>query len=143
MGEGAANLACEMSERRGESGGRADKFCAVCGRRVEWRKKWERDWASVRACSDRCKRTRLDETDARLEEGVRSLCAARGRSRTVCPSEVARIVGGKDEAAWRALMERARWAVNRLCAAGEAEMTQGGRVVAWSAARGAVRVRLR
>ncbi|MEZ6234191.1 MAG: DUF2256 domain-containing protein [Phycisphaerales bacterium] len=45
-----------MSKEHGEGGVPADKFCAVCGRRIEWRKKWERDWASVRACSDRCKR---------------------------------------------------------------------------------------
>lgn len=130
-----------MGEQRGEGGVPADKFCAVCGRRIEWRKKWERDWASVRACSDRCKRTRLDEVDTRLEQGVRALCAARGRGKTICPSEAARLVGGEDEAVWGGLMERARWAVNRLCAAGVVEMTQGGRVVDWSAARGAVRVR--
>jgi hypothetical protein len=29
------------------------KSCAVCGRAITWRKKWERDWESVRYCSDR------------------------------------------------------------------------------------------
>jgi hypothetical protein len=32
------------------------KGCAACGRPFTWRKKWERDWASVRYCSERCKR---------------------------------------------------------------------------------------
>ena len=31
-----------------------EKTCAVCGRPFKWRKKWERDWASVRHCSKRC-----------------------------------------------------------------------------------------
>jgi hypothetical protein len=27
------------------------KTCVVCGRTIEWRKKWERDWDQVRYCS--------------------------------------------------------------------------------------------
>jgi hypothetical protein len=31
------------------------KLCALCGRQFSWRKKWERDWADVLYCSDRCR----------------------------------------------------------------------------------------
>jgi len=31
------------------------KVCAACARPFTWRKKWERDWANVRFCSDRCR----------------------------------------------------------------------------------------
>lgn len=31
------------------------KICAVCARPFAWRKKWERDWESVKYCSDRCR----------------------------------------------------------------------------------------
>ncbi len=31
------------------------KPCAACGRPFAWRKKWERDWESVKFCSDRCR----------------------------------------------------------------------------------------
>ena len=31
------------------------KDCATCGRPFVWRKKWERDWANVRYCSDACR----------------------------------------------------------------------------------------
>jgi hypothetical protein len=120
-----------------------DKWCAVCGRRITWRKKWERDWESVRACSDACRRARLDATDAALDAAVLSLCRSRGRGKTICPSEAARAVAGEDEAAWRRLLPRARWSANRLCAAGSVEMTQSGRVVDWSTARGPVRLRVR
>lgn len=34
------------------------KVCASCGRPFVWRKKWERDWAEVRHCSDRCRASR-------------------------------------------------------------------------------------
>ena len=29
------------------------KACASCGLPFSWRKKWERDWETVRYCSDR------------------------------------------------------------------------------------------
>jgi hypothetical protein len=31
------------------------KACAACGRPFAWRKKWARDWESVRFCSDACR----------------------------------------------------------------------------------------
>lgn len=33
------------------------KTCAACGRPFPWRRKWARDWESVRFCSDRCRAT--------------------------------------------------------------------------------------
>ena len=35
--------------------GHPPKVCAACDRPFEWRKKWERDWESVRYCSDACR----------------------------------------------------------------------------------------
>ncbi|MSW38355.1 MAG: DUF2256 domain-containing protein [Actinobacteria bacterium] len=37
-------------------GGFPPKVCAKCGLLFEWRKKWSRDWESVKYCSDRCRR---------------------------------------------------------------------------------------
>jgi len=34
---------------------RPQKLCPACGRLFSWRKKWERDWASVIYCSSRCR----------------------------------------------------------------------------------------
>ena len=31
------------------------KICAACARPFAWRRKWERDWDSVKYCSDRCR----------------------------------------------------------------------------------------
>ena len=44
---------------------------------------------------------------------------------------------------WRPLMERARMAARRLVAAGGVEITQRGRVVDPSSAKGPIRVRAR
>ena len=117
------------------------KTCASCGRTIEWRKKWERDWESVRYCSTACRKRGVTETDRRLEEAIADLLARRARTSTICPSDAARVVGGDDEDVWRPLMEPARRAARRMVARGEVEITQGGRVVDPSTAKGAIRIR--
>ncbi len=36
------------------------KTCVVCGRPFTWRKKWEKVWAEVKYCSDRCRDARKE-----------------------------------------------------------------------------------
>ncbi|MGV3562240.1 MAG: DUF3253 domain-containing protein [Nocardioides sp.] len=114
------------------------KTCVSCGRTIEWRKKWERDWDQVRYCSDACRRHKVSDTDRALETSIRDLLSRRAADATICPSEAARAVGGED---WRDLMEPARRAARRLVSAGEVEITQGGKVVDPSTAKGPIRVR--
>lgn len=118
----------------------AAKVCLRCGRKIEWRRKWARDWDSVRYCSSACRRRRLDDVDAALEDAIVELLRSRPRGATICPSEAAREVLPDG---WRDRMEDARSAARRLVAAGKLEITQGGRVVDPSTARGAIRLRLR
>ncbi len=115
-----------------------DKPCSTCGRTITWRKKWARDWDEVRYCSDACRRAKPGRTDAALERSVLELLDTRARGATICPSEAARAVGGDD---WRDLMEPARAAARRLVASGDVEITQGGRVVDGSTAKGPIRIR--
>ncbi len=121
------------------------KPCAVCGRTIAWRKKWERDWDEVRYCSDGCRRrARSGMTagvDAALEAAILALLAERGAGKTICPSEAARSVGGTEEE-WRRLMEPARDAARRLHAAGRVTITQGGHPVDPSRAKGPIRLKL-
>jgi hypothetical protein len=114
------------------------KPCASCGREITWRKKWERDWDDVRWCSDRCRSHKVTEQDSRLERAVLELLQQRARDATICPSEVARQVGGEQ---WRDLMEPTRAAARRLVAAGRVEVLQGGHVVDPSTAKGPIRIR--
>lgn len=119
----------------------APKSCVVCGRRIEWRKKWERDWEQVRYCSKACRSSGLTAIDRELEAAITMLLDERAATATICPSEAARAVGGEDGDAWRPLMEPARRAARRLVAAGAVEITQGGRVVDPSTAKGPIRIR--
>ena len=121
--------------------GHEPRTCVVCGRTIEWRARWARSWDQVRYCSDGCRRRGLRRSTPQLEASLLDLLDRRAAAATVCPSEAARAVGGDDEQAWRALMEPARMAARRLVARGEAEITQGGRVVDPSTAKGPVRVR--
>ena len=114
------------------------KTCARCGRPMEWRKAWARNWDSVRYCSDACRRHKLSATDEALEASILDLLDARAVSATICPSEAARVV---DPDGWRDLMEPARQAARRLVAAGDVEITQGGHVVDPSTAKGPIRIR--
>ncbi|HEX8911728.1 MAG TPA: DUF2256 and DUF3253 domain-containing protein [Humisphaera sp.] len=117
----------------------AEKTCAACGRRITWRKKWARDWAQVRYCSDACRRRKAGPADAALEAAILDLLADRAFGATICPSEAARRV---DPEKWRDRMEDARRAARRLVDRGMVEITQGGRAVDPSTAKGAIRVRL-
>lgn len=114
------------------------RTCAACGRTIEWRRKWERDWDDVRWCSDACRRAGVSPTDRALEQSVLALLEQRADGATICPSEAARAVGGE---AWRALMEPARAAARRLVASGDVEVVQGGHVVDPSTAKGPIRIR--
>ena len=121
----------------------ASKTCVVCGRTMTYRRRWRRAWAEVRYCSERCRRASASPRDAAAEAAIRDLLAARPRDASICPSEAARLCAGRlDLGDWRAEMCRVRAAANRLVAAGEIEMTQQGRVVDPSRARGPVRLRL-
>ncbi len=117
----------------------ADKVCVRCGRTMQWRAKWAKSWEQVKYCSDQCRRTRATATDSALEDAIVTLLGARARDASICPSEAARQVGGES---WQSLMEPTRMAARRLVAQGKVQITQGGKVVDPSRAKGPIRIRL-
>lgn len=122
-----------MSGRPGDT-----KTCSSCGRVMTWRKSWERNWDHVRYCSDACRKRKVSDVDMALESAIMTLLDARAEDASICPSEAARAVGGDD---WRDLMEPARRAARRLVSAGTVQITQRGRVVDPSTAKGPIRIR--
>jgi hypothetical protein len=117
------------------------KTCQSCGRAIQWRKKWERDWDEVRFCSAACRARKVTGVDRQLEEAILDLLERRPASATICPSEAARVVAGGEGGQWRALMEPARRAARRLVERDQVEITQKGAVVDPSTARGPIRIR--
>jgi hypothetical protein len=121
-----------------------DKICKTCGRAFSWRKKWERDWDIVKYCSDACRGHAPGQCDTELEAAILTLLAERGRDKTICPSEAAKLVGGTESLhQWQSLMEPARAAARRLVGQGRIVITQKGQVVEPSTAKGPIRLRLR
>jgi len=122
----------------------ADKTCASCGRRIEWRKKWAENWDDVKYCSDACRRRKVTKVDRELEAKILELLGQRAATATICPSDAARAVGATDDdpEGWRDLMEPARRAARRLVATDVVTITQGGQPVDPSTARGPIRIRL-
>lgn len=125
--------------RRDAGPGREDRTCASCGRTMTWRKAWARNWDEVKWCSDACRQRGVRPVDDALAAAIVALLRSRRRDASICPSEAARAVGGTD---WRPLMEPVRRAARRLAADGVVEVTQGGRVVDPSTAKGPIRIRM-
>ncbi len=131
-------------KRDDASGPLAAKTCAACGRTMEWRKSWAKNWDSVKFCSDRCRanaKGKAADQGAELEAEILRLLALRGAGKTICPSEAARSVAAGEP--FEPLMEPARAAARRLVAAGTLVITQGGHIVDGSTAKGPIRLRLR
>lgn len=114
-----------------------EKTCASCGRRIERRARWAKDWDAVRWCSDACRRAKVSAADLEHERDILALLERRAGGATICPSEVARATAED----WRPLMEPVRRAARRLVARGEVEILQQGRVVDPSTAKGPIRIR--
>lgn len=70
-----------------------------------------------------------DRSRSTIEETMLSLARGVGPGKTVCPSEVARAIAGKDEKVWRLLMAPIRAAAVDLALAGVVEIRRKGRPV--------------
>lgn len=75
---------------------------------------------------------------AAIAEAILRLTAERGAARSICPSEVARALGGE---AWRPLMGRVRQQAAALAREGRVEILRKGRPIAPEAMHGVIRLR--
>ena len=75
----------------------------------------------------------------KLRAAILELARERGPSKTICPSDAARAVGGE---AWRDLMDDARDIARDLARNGDVELSQKGEVLDPDATwRGPIRIR--
>lgn len=114
------------------------KHCRSCGRRIEWRKKWERNWDSIAYCSDACRSRKIRPVDRELEAWLLDRLTSAPRGRGVDPSDAALALDPQNTSDLR---EPARNAARRLVNQGLAEMLQRGVVVDPSTAKGEVSLR--
>lgn len=74
-----------------------------------------------------------------IRQAILAKVQQRGLDQTICPSEVARALGGED---WRSLMDQVRSVGSDLAQHGDIQITQKGNVVDWSNVKGAIRFRV-
>jgi hypothetical protein len=133
-GDGWKNFKLEGRNEAGFKGSgqmnRRSKMCVVCGREMQWRKKWKNTWDRVKYCSDACRKNRLSEIEKQIERTIMDLLHSRGPASSICPSEAAqKVVGDRDEKKWRHLLESARMAARRLAHGGKINVMQAGKAV--------------
>lgn len=112
------------------------KLCESCGRYFEFRKKWEKDWAQIKYCSDECKKNK-NKFD--YKDPIMNLLKQRGSGKTICPSEVL----PADQKQNKLIMEHVRRSARLLAAENLVQITQGGKVVNPSEFNGPIRLRLK
>lgn len=111
------------------------KICATCGRTIEPRKKWAANWDEVKYCSEKCRRNKTKST---YEAQILDLLKTRGAGKTICPSEVLPDDLKQD----KQLMEKVRASARLLVAQGKIVITQQGKTVDPSTAKGPIRLKL-
>ncbi|EKD13788.1 uncharacterized protein L3040_005595 [Drepanopeziza brunnea f. sp. 'multigermtubi'] len=158
------------------------KMCATCGRQISWRKKWEKNWASVTYCSDSCRKHKVrpkpHSLDLSFESKILSLLSERRAVQG--PAAVVTCEEAEEETLqerkWRVAedhnhtgpagdsrnsldhvpghvqaqahaqppsktRERCRQAARRLAARGDIVITQNGKVVEPSFAKGVMELK--
>ncbi len=119
----------------------SNKICQTCGRAIQWRKKWANCWHEIRYCSLRCRRSKPNKLDRKIEKAVLEFLTHKEKNTTICPGEVTQAIFGKEEL--QKHMERTRQAARRLYADGEIEILQNGEVIDPSTFKGPIRLRKR
>jgi len=106
-----------------------DKICASCGRLITYRKKWEKNWAEIKYCSDECRRNK-NKYDFR--EKILELLKSKA---LIEQTDVV----GED----KALLEHVRRSARLLAHEGKVQLLQNGKVVDPNTFRGPVQIRLK
>ncbi len=81
-------------------------------------------------------------TQQALRDEIMRMVHERGTGKTVCPSEVARSLGGSDEKVWRLLMQPIKRAATTLSDEGLVVIKRKGRPVAPADLKGIYRLSL-
>lgn len=113
----------------------AMKICSVCGRVIEPRKKWAKNWDEIKFCSEKCRR---NKKTVQYETQILELLKSRGADKTICPSEVLPDHLKQD----KNVMESVRSSARILASQGKIVFTQKGQVVDPSTAKGPIRLKL-
>lgn len=114
-----------------------EKICTVCGRKMQWRAHWSKNWDQVKYCGIKCRKMKSQDS-SHLEIKILELLNHRSALSTICPSEIL----PEDKKSNPAEMEKVRQAARRLTHQGKIQILQKGQVVDPSEFKGPIRLRL-
>jgi len=49
---------------RGNKASLPSKLCLACGRPMSWRRSWAKNWAELKFCSERCRRSKSSSSSS-------------------------------------------------------------------------------
>ncbi len=112
------------------------KICQSCGRKIEYRKKWEKVWDQIKYCSNECKKNK-NKFD--YSKPILDLLNTRGSNKSICPSEVLTNEQKQD----KVMMEHVRRSARNLVHEEIIEITQNNKPVDPLHFKGPIRLRLK
>lgn len=117
-----------------------ESFCQSCGRPFIAKEKRAGEGNIIKYCSKKCRREKKDKKQQYLEEEIIKLLIERGRTKSICPSEIARLIDPDD---FKKHMEDIRCAGRRLVLQDKILITQKNKEVDSLNFKGPVRFKLK
>lgn len=117
-----------------------DSNCQSCGRPFTYQPERSGSQNIVKYCSKKCRREKRDKKEENLEVMIMDLLMIRGRTKSICPSEVARQIDNEN---FKEYMEDIRCAARRLVLKEKIEITQKNKLVESLNFKGPIRLRLK
>lgn len=105
---------------------------------MQWRKAWEKNWDSIRYCSDACRRQKLDKTALPVRQALLELVRKAGPGKLSDPLEIAQKLWPTD---WQGHAEEVRRVVRQLASEGYIELFQEGRRIEELNFKGPIKIR--
>ena len=114
------------------------KSCSSCGRSFTWRKSFAKNWDTVKYCSNTCRKRKLSKIDQQIENTILKLLESQPHPIPLTTGQIADLFDfGND----KNLLESIKRAARRLEAKSFVIITQDGKRVDSSTAKGHLQIR--
>ncbi len=114
------------------------RSCSSCGRSFTWRKSFAKNWEDVKYCSKACRKRKLSKIDQQIENIILKLLESQPHPTPLTTGQIADLLDfGND----KNLLESIKRAVRRLEAKSFVIITQDGKRVDSSTAKGHLQIR--
>ena len=115
-----------------------EKSCWSCGRSFTWRKSFAKNWDAVKYCSNACRKRKLSKIDQQIENTILKLLESQPHPTPLTTGQIADLLDfGND----KNLLESIKRAARRLEAKSFVIITQDGKRVDSSTAKGHLQIR--